>query len=349
MERKKTLRNQVAVDLNVPQERVLSDEEILRHNPHCVQWRSYPGGPLPRFKELTLDLNDVVAKFNYRKLKHVQQTILHWGQRKLFLSELDFLTRFYSEGDTVLYVGAAPGTHLKLIAELFPSLKFVLYDGNDFDPDLYDNANFEIRQMYFTDIEALRFVDTARNLLFISDIRGDVSDEREDIKQVKVSYDMKDQERWFDIINAGRSVQYPKKALFKFRLPHPPENLSDPGSYTPLAPGSNEFSYLDGELRIQAYPRQSSAEMRLIPNGRKKLWNVKIHDDKAMTHNVYRAGYYEHEEIEGLDHCFDCSFEIYLWKEYIKKFNTSNSVQHYVNLLNKNLSGGKYTPLSYRT
>lgn len=353
MDRKTTLRQTTAIPVGDSKPRQLSDEEIYRHNPHCIQWKRYPGSSIPRFDKLILDLNDVEPTFTYRKLTHTSLSILHWGQRKLFLSELDFLTRFYSEGDTMLYVGAAPGTHLKLIAELFPSLKFILYDGRDFDSDLYDNPNFEIRQMYFTDLEALRFVDTARNTLFVSDIRGDIAEEHDDIKQLKVSYDMKDQERWYEIINAGRGDQYPKKALFKFRLPHATENLSkesmETGKNLALAPGSNLFSYLDGELRIQAYPRQGSAEMRLIPNGKKRLWDVRIHDNKAMTHNVLRAGYYEHEEVEGCDHCFDCSFEIYIWQNYIKKYGKTEPVRHYVNLLNSKLANGKFTPLTYRS
>lgn len=343
MERKKTLKSATAIPVGAPQVRELTDEEIYRQNPHCAQWRSYPGGPIPRFNKVILDLNEVEPKFKYQKLNHILQSSLHWGQRKLFLSELDFLTRFYSDGDTMLYVGAAPGTHLKLIAKLFPNLKFILYDGRDFDPDLYDNPNFELRQMYFTDIEALRFVGDARNLLFVSDIRGDISNEHDLIKEVKVSIDMKDQERWYDIINAGRSNSYPKQALFKFRLPH--AFVDNPA----LAPDTFKFNYLDGELRIQTYPRQGSAEMRLIPNGKKKLWDVKINDDKAMTHNVYRAGYYEHEEVEGCDHCYDCTAEIYLWNEYIKRFNTGEKAQYYVNLLNADLAGGRFTPLTYHT
>lgn len=147
--------------------------------------------------------------------------------------------------------------------------------------------------------------------------------------------------------------QYPKKALFKFRLPHATENLSkesmETGKNLALAPGSNLFSYLDGELRIQAYPRQGSAEMRLIPNGKKRLWDVRIHDNKAMTHNVLCTGYYEHEEVEGCDHCFDCAFEIYIWQNYIKKYGKTEPVRHYVNLLNSKLANGKFTPLTYRS
>ena len=53
----------------------------------------------------------------------------HWGQRKLFLNELELLTKYGEEGDVVVYAGAAPGRHIEhLSKEFFPTLKFVLVD-----------------------------------------------------------------------------------------------------------------------------------------------------------------------------------------------------------------------------
>ena len=53
----------------------------------------------------------------------------HWGQRKLFLNELELLTKYGEDGDVVVYAGAAPGRHIEhLSKELFPTLKFVLVD-----------------------------------------------------------------------------------------------------------------------------------------------------------------------------------------------------------------------------
>jgi len=53
----------------------------------------------------------------------------HWGQRKLFLNELELLTKYGEEGDVVLYAGAAPGRHIEhLSKEFFPTLRFVLVD-----------------------------------------------------------------------------------------------------------------------------------------------------------------------------------------------------------------------------
>ena len=55
--------------------------------------------------------------------------VIHWGQRKLMLSEMELLLlQGTGEGITVVYAGAAPGTHIKLLSELFPSTHFHLYD-----------------------------------------------------------------------------------------------------------------------------------------------------------------------------------------------------------------------------
>ena len=56
----------------------------------------------------------------------------HWGQRKLFLSELYFLTKYAGLSKNVIYAGAAPGKHTKYLATLFPEHKFILVDPSPF-------------------------------------------------------------------------------------------------------------------------------------------------------------------------------------------------------------------------
>jgi hypothetical protein len=60
----------------------------------------------------------------------------HWGQRKLLLTEIDFLTQTLSsknEKIDVIYAGAAHGTHIKFLFNLFPNIRFHLYDPAIFD------------------------------------------------------------------------------------------------------------------------------------------------------------------------------------------------------------------------
>ena len=41
-----------------------------------------------------------------------RKTARHFGQRKLLISEIEFLTMHARFNDTVVYAGAAPGTHI---------------------------------------------------------------------------------------------------------------------------------------------------------------------------------------------------------------------------------------------
>jgi hypothetical protein len=82
----------------------------------------------------------------YKRLKNVEgydydsEKIyeVKWGQRKLFIVELYFITLFASvipklnvsvpKITHVIYAGSSPGTHLLILAKLFPDLKFILCD-----------------------------------------------------------------------------------------------------------------------------------------------------------------------------------------------------------------------------
>merc|ERR1739848_499715 len=72
--------------------------------------------------------HDGAAEREYRPRHGELKTVGHWGQRKLMLAEVEFLTRFHGDASTVVYAGAAPGLHVPLMAELFPRLRFVLVD-----------------------------------------------------------------------------------------------------------------------------------------------------------------------------------------------------------------------------
>lgn len=73
---------------------------------------------------------------------------LHWGQRKLILTEIQFLTEVMtklgsdSSGKVndgkvnVIYPGAAPGTHFLLLLDMFPNIVLYLWDPATFDDNL---------------------------------------------------------------------------------------------------------------------------------------------------------------------------------------------------------------------
>lgn len=71
---------------------------------------------------------------------------LHWGQRKLLLSEIDFFNRiahdmgvdkFKTKEISLVYPGSAHGHHLMLEMEMYPNLVLYLWDPAMYNPVLY--------------------------------------------------------------------------------------------------------------------------------------------------------------------------------------------------------------------
>lgn len=61
---------------------------------------------------------------------------VHIGQRKLFLSEVDFLNRQPKNVKYCIYAGSAPGHKTHLLSRMFPYIKFILIDPNEFEINL---------------------------------------------------------------------------------------------------------------------------------------------------------------------------------------------------------------------
>lgn len=62
---------------------------------------------------------------------------MHWGQRKLMLSEIDFINRIEDDHGinkkiAFVYPGAAPGNHLLFLMELYPKVDMFVWDPREF-------------------------------------------------------------------------------------------------------------------------------------------------------------------------------------------------------------------------
>lgn len=241
-------------------------------------------------------------RMKYRRRKSEAKTVIHWGQRKLFISELSFLTQYAEPGHTVVYAGAAPGTHSAYLIKLFPELNFVLVDPAPFSRKLAESDRVALRQELFTDDVAREFTDY--KVLFICDIRSaDWQMMSEKVVEERVWEDMEAQMRWHDIIA-------PVKSMLKFRLP--------------WTAGSSE--YLDGDIELPVWGPITTTEARLIPsNGRRQWEHTKYEEQMFYFNTVTRVGRYHHDcdvdpaAAEGLDYCFDCKAEVEVIKEFLCK------------------------------
>jgi len=232
--------------------------------------------------------------------------IPHLGQRKLLINEVAFLHLHGNLSDKVLYVGAAPGPHINVLADLFPNHKFYLYDPREFDTNLNLKLNVKTYQKYFTDQEALKY----KKCLFISDIRtGGTDFEKE------VEYNLTQQKKWCDIIE-------PVMTSLKFRMPFTKTDKIIP--------------YYRGKICLQSWCGIDSNETRLWTDCKKQT-NYSTHDfEQRMFHyNLnLRLGDYDIGQlnIPGMDACNDCAIEYHTWsligdpRELVNKYPQSFNI-----------------------
>jgi hypothetical protein len=241
-----------------------------------------------------------------------------WGQRKLLLSEIYFLTIFYlgrvwNIQPIVIYAGAAGGGHIELLKVLFPGLEFELYDPRRFDVKADERTR--IHQEFFTDMTAQYWGKQSRPILFICDIRtADWQQNRNDEEtEEQILGDMRTQERWHIIMN-------PFASFMKFRLP-----WSGKGQRL-------EVPYIDGTIVKQEWARLSSTETRIIPLNwhrrsddsqivHRKLWDALTYEEQLFYHNTviretafWSEGNINPPELTG---SYDSTAEVFILKMYL--------------------------------
>lgn len=221
---------------------------------------------------------------------------LHWGQRKLLLSEVMFLTFALpnlEDERLLVYAGAAHGSHILYLVKLFPRLYFDCYDPAAFCPKLVaysktpgahvrlftnENGWFDekVAKKYLPGGEHYEFHNVAkRKLLFVSDIR-DVKDphvghnkQSSMIKSGefmhKAKDEMKMQSEWTKLMKA-------ELTMLKFKLPYPAEG----------GPAFEE--YLRGDVYFQCWAPTPSSETRLL------VYKEQLELDDGMA--VWNLPYY---------------------------------------------------------
>ena len=291
------------------------------NNPHLEQIR---GKDVVRFLEA--DIQRIMiresARLPYRRRNHDHKSVVHWGQRKLLVSEIEFLTKFAEEGITCIYAGAAPGTHIPFLSDLFPEIHFVLFDPSTFA--INPTAQMTTREEYMTNEIANEFINF--KTLLISDVRS-VDYRIFDPLQMEegVARDMVQQMEWYHIMK-------PVAALLKFRLP-----------WT-----EGETTYLKGDIHFPVWGPQTTTESRLVVTSPENIsYNNKEYEEKMFYFNtVTRSSAYRHDihiHAEGIDHCYDCTSEIKVIKDYLfsstSRMGTWNSTAYITETLPSEVLG----------
>ena len=233
---------------------------------------------------------------------------LHWGQRKLLMSEIEFLTNNYhlyepNRKKYLLYVGASPGHHINYLLKMFPDIHYVLYDV--VPTGVHKHPNVTFHKMFFID----NMIDQYKNLnlFFISDIRNveySKYKKRREAAAIKkrddiLFDDMTKQKQWCEWM-------MPKAALLKFR----------PTWETPTT------EYFDGDIYFQIWNRNLSIEARMIPKiGTTKVWDNKKYEEIMFHFNTKtRRKKMSGQNIPCLGQYYDSFVETDILTNYVQKF-----------------------------
>ncbi len=258
---------------------------------------------------LTLTNDDLIITPDSPRLAYYQRSkeeksAIHWGQRKLLLSEIQFFTNYPSDSTIVVYAGAAPGIHIPYLSSLFPQLIFHLYDPNPFAKNSANKKIFIYNQL-FTDQDAKSWAN--KNVYFISDIRSvDYHKVSEKEVEESIDYDMLLQKKWVEIIK-------PVYSLLKFRLPWPDRWPS------------KTYQYLSGTIYKQVWAPQSSTETRLVPTKGVEEYDILKYEEQMFYQNaVVRETFrYVNDTDTELGNDFDSAAETLIISNYLK---TTHSV-----------------------
>ena len=264
--------------------------------------------------QVSFMLADDAPRKQYSRTKdwNYKKSIIHWGQRKLFFSELWFLVKYGELSKSVVYAGSAPGTHIPFLAKLFPEHNFILVDPNEFRLKQIglENADTRIKviQGYFTDELATELANTLPDSLFISDIRTANHSKQDPEKvEVMVREDNLKQRDWINIMK-------PKKSLLKFRCPYPDRKM-----------GKENLKMFKGEIYIQPYAAPTSTETRLVPDDSLteiEYDNVKYEEQLYYHNHVTRRKEYDQPILdgEGFNTSWDLSAEVIMLYDFLRKF-----------------------------
>jgi hypothetical protein len=307
-------------------------------DPKCSPWCEY-------------SRRSLVTKMHDLKLYN------RFGQRKLLISEVQFLTHFLVK--FIIYAGSACGIHIKYLSALFPNVTFYLIDPSPFDRDLTELPNVILQATLFTneciDVinkELLEWgINPSQEVGFISDIRSEsaVPEKKNSQGQQNVEdgvlSDMNMQMEWIRRLR-------PKHAMLKFRLPY----IVGMEEYVET---QNHVRYLDGIILKQIYSPEQSSESRLIVTYNEILakadpenpypmvtYDCRLYENQMYFYNRFlriRRAHIPDEIYDNIEKFKpnkvilrrgEIALECEVWKEYLVSRAINPSPENIVRLIN---------------
>lgn len=246
-----------------------------------------------RNKHFTFGEGDETSQYRGRtKMEKMQSANVAYGQLKCFLEVLQFLNLYYDpnmhENAQVLYIGAALGTNIGVLANMYPMVQWHLYDKSKFNERVLKAKNIFLHKKNFDDEEEDKWIDIAKRdaVFLVSDIRNTAYDpSTKNIESNKINSLKNEQMVWDDMQLQAKWVKaiQPTQALLKIRFPY----------YFPYVT-KVEYEYLKGTIYRQAWQRPTSSETRFVPSQPDDkgvypaaIYNIKAYENVCFHHNMF--------------------------------------------------------------
>lgn len=290
-----------------------------------VSSRNQPGSSATTGRPLHRTLNvEADEKMEYEPSQDIQRGGIHWGQRKLLMAEVDFLSQNSIPGEKSIafYIGAAPFEHGSVLAQWFPNVNFwlcdprgdqwskkithLITDGRVITTTAWFDLEFAQQICKLLDCTGkssgqLPSSDTLKEVAMYLNQRGTETSEvalGDFIKGVKSFFFLSDI-RSTDPSLVGNvqhelsvhdDMQLQKEAAEILSAAIPPEIkfMSSLKFRLPFIPeiGSPDYLYGKGSLHTQVWSRMSSTELRLWWNPKDGLQTYnKIAVEQIMMHH----------------------------------------------------------------
>ncbi|AEN03664.1 VP39 [Yokapox virus] len=203
--------------------------------------------PFMYFEEI-----DGMLDYEHSSADEVAKKLPYQGQLKLLLGELFFLSKLQRhgilDGATVLYIGSAPGTHIRYLRDHFYNLgviiKWMLIDGRHHN-SILNGLRDVILITRFVDEDYLRILKKQLHpskIILISDIRSKRRSGEPTTEDLLSNYALQ---------NIMISILNPVASSLKWRCPFPDQWIKD-------------FYIPHGNKMLQPFAPSYSAEMRLL-------------------------------------------------------------------------------------
>jgi hypothetical protein len=302
---------------------IKNDGERERFDVHASL---FPQKPLPL--SIALDaswLDNSAPLHEYARRTCDQKLIPHFPRKKFLYTEIRFILHAINRGlrlcdnPVIIYVGAAPGSHIPLISQMFPTLRFILIDPAKFEVKKSEMHNdCIIYNEIATDslLDHLKDEFATRQVVLISDIRNDI---------VGMTIEQQNQ-----VITADNVVQNnivlrlnPFICMLKMRLPY--------------GPGATTTPFIDGRIMVQTRHGETSTESRLVAESPYTVrdWDCTWYEQALYYHNTITRPktFFHNYDLPGYDRCFECTVELSAIEEYVASMQPTKTVSEVVQWL----------------